>query len=502
MRREGLEPAAAGLDAAHARRLTLPFIQCEFVHAMGTGPGGMQEYWDLFEQYPRLAGGFVWEWVEQGIAVTGDDGVRRIMIGGDFGEKVHDGNFVIDGLVSPDREPRPGLIHYAATIAQVQIRVDASRVTATIENRFDHVDLAGVALVAERIVDGETVARIALDTPQVAPRHAAEIALPAELSDPRESAVADVVTVRALTAHDASWAEAGHEISSGQDVRLAAPATPVPADGSVDVSTGSGELASVGGLAIESGPSVGIWRAPTDNDWGRLHGEEDPTPYAERWRRGGYDRTVSRVVSSATEGASLHLHTRTGVPILDAAIDARMTWTPLEGGSVRLDLEIEPDGSWPVEWARLGLDFVIDAAPTGLEFVGDGPVTAYPDMRAAARFGWWSLAADEITVDSITPQESGARQGVIDATVGTEVGSLRIRALDEPFALTVSPHSRDELAAKTHNWELEADGKTHVSIDLLQSGVGTASCGPGALPRYRAAARAIRTSLILEGIAR
>jgi beta-galactosidase len=343
--REGLEPAAAGLDAAHARRVTLPFIQCEFVHAMGTGPGGMQEYWDLFEKYPRLAGGFVWEWVEQGIAVTGDDGKRRIMIGGDFGEKVHDGNFVIDGLVSPDREPRPGLIHYAATIAQVQIRIDDSRASATVENRFDHVDLSGVALIAERVIDGETVARVALDTAPLPPRQTTRIPLPAELSDPRNASVADVVTVRALTAQDATWAAAGHEISSGQHSHLAEPAAPAAGDGSIDVSTGSGELSSVGGLRIESGPTIGIWRAPTDNDWGHLRFEEDATPYAERWRRGGYDRTVSRVVSSATDGTGIRLHTRTGVPILDAAIDARMTWTPLAGGAVRLDLEIEPDGA-------------------------------------------------------------------------------------------------------------------------------------------------------------
>lgn len=497
--REGLSPAAAGLDAAHARRVTLPFIQCEFVHAMGTGPGGMQEYWDLFEQYPRLAGGFVWEWVEQGIAVTGEDGERRIMIGGDFGEAVHDGNFVIDGLVSPDREPRPGLLHYAATIAQVQIRVDTSRATAVVENRFDHIDLSGVDLVAERVVDGETVARIALETPRVAPRGSATIELPPELRDPRDARAADIVTIRALTARDSAWAPAGHEISSGQDTRLAAPVAPAASGGAADVSTGSGQLRSVGPLAIDAGPSLGVWRAPTDNDWGRLHAEEDPTPYAERWRRGGYDRTVTRIASAAEADGVVRVHSRTGVPILDCAIDARMTWTALEGGAVRLDLEIEPDGEWPTEWARLGLDLVIGAAPRGASYLGDGPMSAYPDMRAAARTGWWSLADDELVVDSVTPQESGARQGVVDASVETAAGTLRIRALDAPFALTVSPYSRDELARKTHNWELEADGRTHVSIDLLQSGVGTASCGPGALPRYRVAPRAVRTSLLFEG---
>lgn len=495
---EGLAGATFDADLAHARRAALPFIQCEFAHAMGTGPGGIEEYWEMFERYPRLAGGFVWEWVEQGIAQTAPDGSRRILYGGDFGETVHDGNFVIDGLVSADREPRPGLTHYAAVIAQVQLHLDPSRVCVEIENRFDHADLSRVTFRWERIVDGDVVDGGALDVPACGPRASVRVELPAACADPLEAHTADVVTVVASLARSEAWAPAGHVISSGQDVRRAAVVAPsATADAPAAFDRVSGELTALGGLELR-GPRVGVWRAPTDNDRGRAHDESDAAPLAELWRDAGMDRTVSRLVDMREDTPIVTVRSRTGVPILDCAIDAHFVWTPVSPSAMRVDVAIEPVGEWPTHWARVGLDLVLPSAPVSLAFVGDGPVSAYPDMRAAARFGWWQLRPSDLTVAGVAPQESGARQGVIDASIATEAGTLRVRALEDPFALTVSPYAREAVARTKHDWELSADGRTHVSIDLAQSGVGTASCGPGILPRYRVAPVAVRTALLFE----
>ncbi|WP_036319930.1 glycoside hydrolase family 2 TIM barrel-domain containing protein [Microbacterium indicum] len=470
-------------------RPELPFIQCEFVHAMGTGPGGMEEYWDLFERFPRLAGGFVWEWLEHGIRSA--DG--RMLYGGDFGEAVHDGNFVIDGLVSADREPRPGLTHYAAVIAPVRLTVSPDRSSVDVENRHDHASLDRYELVWQREVDGRVVASGSLGSPACGPRTLVAVDLPA--FEAVEAATADVVTVRAVTRADAAWAPAGHVAGVGQSVIRTAPAAPEEGGSLPSFDEVTGRVSGIGGVPV-SGPAVGVWRAPTDNDDGRLWGEEDPRPLSLRWREAGMDRMVPRLVAFEA-GDAVRVTTRTGAPIHDFSVDSRLTWTPVAGG-VRLDVEIDPVGDWPVGWARLGLDFVIDAAPAGLAFAGLGPVSAYPDMTAAAHFGWWEILPDDLVVPSVRPQESGARQGVVDATVRTEAGSLGIRALGDPFALTVSPYSRAETARAEHIWDLAADGRTHVSIDLAQSGVGTASCGPGVLPEYRLDARSFRTSLVFE----
>ena len=503
---------SAPLDATDAERhrLGLPFLQCEFAHAMGTGPGGLQEYWDLFEAYPRIAGGFVWEWIEHGIAVDDPDGTTRILYGGDFGEVVHDGNFVIDGLVDAERNPRPGLLHYAAVIAPVAIDVDRARRSVRIENRYDMLSLDDVALRATRAVDGEVVGVWDLQADSCPARSSVVIELPSESRSDAETRIADVVTVEAVTRSDSPWAPAGHDIGSGQSVVVG---TPVIAERAAATASGSGfatdsrvgparfdpatgRLTSLGGLGID-GPTVGRWRAPTDNDRDLGDDEPDLPPYAERWRAAGIDRLMTRVQDITAGGADLVVRTRTGTPILDSCVDARFTWSAA-GDAVRLDVQLDPNDTWTTEWARLGLDLVLGSAPLGAEIAGLGPMPSYPDLRSGARFGWWTLAADELTVDHVRPQESGSRMGVRDARIWTDSGILRIQTLDAPFALTVSRHSRAALASAAHNWELPDEQRTFVSIDLAQSGVGTATCGPGVLPRHRLPARTGTISLLLR----
>ena len=111
--------------ALHERRKGMPFVLCEYVHAMGTGPGGMTEYQELFDRYPRIMGGFVWEWLEHGIHRALPDGGTGTFYGGDFGEPLHDGNFVIDGLIAADRTPRAQLADLAAVFSPVVLDLDA-----------------------------------------------------------------------------------------------------------------------------------------------------------------------------------------------------------------------------------------------------------------------------------------------------------------------------------------------------------------------------------------
>lgn len=502
---EALRPAPQGATAAEVHRLTLPFLQCEFAHAMGTGPGGTQEYWDLLEAYPRLAGGFVWEWIEHGIEVDDPGGGSRILYGGDFGEDVHDGNFVIDGLVDADRRPRPGLLHYAAVIAPIVIDVAADRRTARIANRYDFLDLGHVVLRWSRVIDGDVAAAGTLVITPCAPRTAVVAELPEECRTDAASRVADVVTLEAVTAVASAWAEAGHTLASGQHVTELRPRSPVATAanatkdrvGAAHFDLTTGGLRRLGGLEL-TGPVVGVWRVPTDND--RSIGDDEPElpSYAERWRAAGIDRMVTRVIDLRVAGPVLTVSTRAGTPILDCSIDARFAWSAIDDDAVRLDVELEPNDTWPTEWARLGLDLVLDGEATGVDLAGYGPMPSYPDLRSAARFGWWRLDGDELTVDNVRPQESGSRIGVRDARIFTEGGVLRVSALDHPFALTVSRNSRRSLAGTAHNWELTSEGRTYVSIDLAQSGVGTATCGPGVLPQYRLPARPGRISLILR----
>jgi len=502
-------PPEFDATAARMHRRELPFVQCEYAHAMGNGPGGLQEYQELFDRYPRLAGGFVWEWIEHGIAVTGPDGRPGYAYGGDFGEATHDSNFVIDGLVGADREIRPGLTALAHWFAPVRIEVDESVVR--VHNRYAFSDLSGLRFGwYAHGEDGQDLGSGELKVGAVGPGESVEVALPDELTGLSGAGLPQIVTVAAELAADTAWAQAGHVVGRGQLTRFVPAARPEPlgAPARADFDPLSLRLRRLGGLELD-GPVTGIWRAPTDNDRYPGWEEMDLPPYALRWSEAGIDRMTTRVVEAVEQDGGLRVRTRTVPPGRDFAVDTELLWRRVSETGVLLDVAFTPDGQWPVEWARLGMDLVLPGSPLGMDWLGLGPGQSYPDLAAGPFWGSHHADAADLVVPFVRPQESGARAGVRNATITTSAGNLRVSVLAggpfggvEEVALTVSPYSRTALERTTHHHLLEADGRTHLSIDVLQAGVGTATCGEGVLQRYRAAARPARVSLLLEGSAR
>ncbi len=203
--RQAEEPLADA--AADAHRRALPFLQCEYIHAMGNGPGGIDEYEASFRRYPRTQGGFVWEWLEHGIRRTTPDGRTWFAYGGDFGEPLHDGNFVADGLVDADRTPRPGLEDLKKAYEPVYLTVAEGRESVEVENAFDFRGLDGLAL--EWRVEGADAGG-SLPLPEVAPHATAVVPLP-------DAARGEgVLTVRLVLADATDWATAGHELAWAQ----------------------------------------------------------------------------------------------------------------------------------------------------------------------------------------------------------------------------------------------------------------------------------------------
>jgi beta-galactosidase len=206
-------------DPRHdAHRRGLPFLLCEYAHAMGNGPGGLADYQKLFDAHPRLAGGFVWEWIDHGIARTAADGSVYYAYGGDFGEEVHDGNFVIDGLVFPDRTPSPGLIEYKKVIEPVRISVDARARTIGVRN-LHHTRETGY-LRWQWVLEEEGVAlgRGELAVAVVAAGAGGSTGWPDELTGLLGDAGGGELwlTVSAVLAEAESWAPAGHEVAWAQ----------------------------------------------------------------------------------------------------------------------------------------------------------------------------------------------------------------------------------------------------------------------------------------------
>jgi len=466
--------------AADAHRRSLPFILCEYAHAMGNGPGGLSEYEALFDRYERLQGGFIWEWIDHGIRREEPDGTVWYAYGGDFGEPLHDGPFVIDGLVFPDRTPSPGLIEYAKVIEPVRVTIGEA---VTIANRRDHTDTSDLRFVWQLADDGVPVADGAYVIPAIPPGGTTTIPLPPLPGAPAVTGER-WLTVRAVLATDTLWAPAGHQVAWGQG-RIAEVARPRPTGPPGDVAEfgDRGELVRLFGFPVES-PRLDLWRAPTDNDRPENDFAFDGNWARFSWRRAGLHRLRHRFVDSSWDGPTLTVRSRVGPAAVDFGFAVTYRWT-LTGGCLHLGVEGEPIGEWPVTLPRLGLRMAVPAELGTVEWFGGGPGEAYPDSRAAARVGRYLRSVDQLQTPYVYPQENGARVDVRWATLtGADGRGLRITG-DPTFILTARRWTTEDLDAAKHTHELHPRDRIYVNLDAAHHGIGTASCGPGVQPPYQ-----------------
>ncbi|KAB8194024.1 DUF4981 domain-containing protein [Nonomuraea phyllanthi] len=489
--------------ALDEHRRGLPFVLCEYAHAMGNGPGGLSEYQELFYRHERCQGGFVWEWIDHGFSHER----YGWAYGGDYGEELHDGNFVTDGLVFPDRTPSPGLVEFKKVIEPVRVTVSPESVTVT--NLHDFRDLSHLSFSWAVEEEGREVASGVLDVPETGPDASVTLPLPAL----PETAAETWLTVRAALAAGQPWAPAGHEIAWGQCQVRSATAAPGasagatagesaeasaatagsgPAKASTVAVAGTSEGASAGGeLAV--GPGVfdaatgrplriggvpvedvrlDLWRAPTDND---LRGW--PTQVATEWRRAGLDRLHHRLLGVDRTAGELVVRSRVAAAAQDRAMLATYRWSATGDGGLALTLTTEPEGEWGFPIPRLGIRATLPASVDTVEWYGLGPGEAYSDSVQAARVGRYAMSVDDLQTPYVFPQENGHRPGVRWA----ELGGLRVEGL---FGLTVRRWTSEDLDAARHLTDLVPREAVYVNLDLAQQGLGTASCGPGVLPRY------------------
>lgn len=486
-----------------ARQRTKPFLLCEYVHAMGNGPGAIDQYEDLVDRLPRLHGGFVWEWRDHGIRARTPEGVEYFAYGGDFGEVVHDGNFVMDGMVLSDGTPSPGLFEWKQVVAPVRVRVEADAVV--VENRRHDASTADLRFVWRVELDGRVTAEGVLDSPVVAAGDSARLDLPSfEVPTGGEAWLTVDVVLSSATA----WAEEGHVLSTGQ-APLSAPAPrpswalPArgagPADGGVLGSARfrGGRLVSLAGLPVD-GPRAELWRAPTDNDEGAgfpAYVDGDPRggdgarssapSSAARWREAGLDRLVGRV-DDVDASRGVRRRTRWSAADLDAALLMEEHWSA-DGDAVVLRVDLVPTRGWDSVWPRLGIRLDLPASVDGADWFGTGPRESYPDSLHAARVGRFAAGIDELGTCYARPQENGHRSALRELVL-REAGAPRLQidaARDLHGRLpgfTLARHTAHELTAAAHPHELPPSHRTVLTIDAAQHGLGSRACGPDVWP--------------------
>ncbi len=524
-----------GCSAAEsARQRSKPFILCEYVHAMGNGPGAIDQYEDLVDRYPRLHGGFVWEWRDHGIRTRTADGTEFFAYGGDFGEVVHDGNFVMDGMVLSDSTPSPGLFEYKQVVAPIRLGFsvpdDGGQPVLTVANRRHSADASDLVLRWRVEADGVPLDSGELDAvgSSGAPLAAGESAV-LQLPPFAGAGAGELwLTVETALRKDTAWAEAGHVLSAAQ-LDLSAQAAPVraprpPASVSGDASGAEvpvtlgpagfdgGRLVSLGGLPV-AGPRLELWRAPTDNDRGALHGSYDlgdplldngngvpAPPLAELWRSAGLDRLTARVEELASTDDSVRVRTRYAAADRAESVTVEETWQ-VDDSELWLRLDITPSAGWDMVWPRIGVRVDLPASVDGASWFGTGPRESYPDSMHAALVGRYSAGIDELTVPYAKSQESGHRSGLRSLELSTAGKPwLRIDALPDPAGrrpgFTLSRHTAQEIGAAAHPHELPDSRNSYLYLDAAQHGLGSRACGPDVWPKY--ALRPVARTLVLR----
>jgi len=482
------------LDGGTHKRRELPFILCEYGHAMGNGPGGIADYQELFEKYERLQGGFIWEWIDHGVKHP----ELGYAYGGDFGEELHDGNFVCDGLIFPNRQPSPGLLEFKKVIEPVSIEGADTAVRVT--NKQDFADLSAFAFEWSYQVDGESVESGSLSVPALAPGESADVKLPEPPAD--HGGGETQWTVRALLAADATWGPRGHEVAWGQVPvtartlpSVAATDGPVAGDrvitlGPASFDARTGALMTIGGVEV-SGLRLDVWRATTDNDEGAewLTGIRS----AELWRKYGLHRMRHRLASVDLDDDALTVRTRVAPAAWEFGLAAVYRWTS-DGSRLKLTVSVGPEGEWPVPLPRLGVRFGLTRADS-VKWYGGGLGEGYPDTKSASKVGRWESTVDALQTPYLRPQENGARADVRWA----ELGGLRVEG-DPEFFLTARRWTSEQLDAATHLTDLTPGDTVWVNLDHALHGIGTGSCGPGVLPQYQLRAEPAEFSFVFSEV--
>ncbi|MFA6929158.1 MAG: glycoside hydrolase family 2 TIM barrel-domain containing protein, partial [Lentisphaeria bacterium] len=194
-----------------------PFFLCEYAHAMGNGPGGLEDYWQMFYSQPRMQGGFVWEWCDHGIRTATQDGKLFFAYGGDFGDYPNDGNFVADGLVFPDKTPSPGLLELKKVLAPVRLEaIDLKKGLLKITNHYDFLSLAHLHITWSFSENGKPLQSGILPTQKLPARQSGTLKIPFTMPDITCPDAEYFLNVTFLLGTDTLWARCGHEIAWAQ----------------------------------------------------------------------------------------------------------------------------------------------------------------------------------------------------------------------------------------------------------------------------------------------
>lgn len=467
-----------------------PLILCEYAHAMGNSLGSFEKYWQAFRQYQRLQGGFIWDWVDQGLTKIADNGEKYWGYGGDFGDTINDRQFCINGLLFPDRTAHPHLheAKYQQQFYQFRL-VTQQPLVIEVESEYLFTSEPAEILKWQLLEDGVVIAQGELPL-QIAPQAKIQLSLCEQLPE-RKPGCQYHLNIDLHLAEATRWAEQDFCTTSAQ-LSLAglpelktvsapkgvAPVTVSETDEFITLSNGKqqwkmakreGHLCSWQQDGVEKlAGSIkdNFYRAPLDNDIGVSEVNRiDPNAWQAQWRNWGLDnlshQCTGLTIDKVTDGVvltSAHQYAGNGQALIASIWQYHFS---AQGVRVEVDVQVAPGIP---SLARIGMEMSLSEVPEMVRWTGLGPFENYPDRKSAARFGQWSLSIEQMHTDYIVPCENGLRCD----TQALTVGDICIKG---QFHFNVSRYSTAQLDKASHTWQLEHEGCL-VRLDGYHMGIG------------------------------
>lgn len=478
-----------------------PFIQCEFCHAMGNGPGDLEDYFQQIYKYDGYIGGLIWEWCDHAVySGKTENGKFKFLYGGDFGDFPSDGNFCVDGLVLPDRTPSTGLLEYKNVIRPIRMQVkNINKKEFYIRNCLDFTNLRNTfSIIYEITRNGEVVGKGSVSELNIEPHRTATVKVPFEMPLDGRCFIRFVYLQKNESAFSASGSELGFdqfELPVTGEFIAKSPAksaeTVSITEDEVNICVSSSnfnykffkpdgvftKLVLKGRELISKPMQYNIWRAPTDNDMN----------IRNEWENAGYDRALVKVFEAAvaeTENGAIIICKFSLTPVfIQPILHATAKYEIASNGEINVSMVVERNTEMP-SLPRFGLRFFLPREFDRVKYFGYGPYESYADKRRASYAGLFESDVASQHVDYIKPQENGSHYGCEYLNVSDTKDAITIVS-DKPFCFNVSNFTAEELTVKKHNFELEESGYTVLCVDYKQNGIGSNSCGPELLQKHR-----------------
>lgn len=462
---------------------TLPFFLCEVSHSMGNGPGDVSDYMEMFKKYPKFIGGCIWEWADH---VAMENGVQKY--GGDFGELTNDRNFCCDGLVFADRSFKAGTLDAKYSFQQFNSEYENGKIT--IKNEYDFTNLAEFSIRMELYIDDRVTDKKTI-TLSVEPHAEAVIDMPFTL--PSECSYGAYLNITLFDKNGDERARKQHELPvKVRKLTISKPMENIRLDNGRFYISGEnyayifnrhyGAFESIiknGEEQLAAMSKLSLWRAPTDNDrqvkkqWGLVDGNNLAGE--------NINRLFSKVYSCEAEGNKIivtgSLAGVARLPIFRYTAEYEF----FEKGEVRVTLNGKVRDDLEMFLPRLGFEFTSPVPNDSFTYFGMGEGENYCDMHHHTRMGLYESTAENEYVNYVVPQEHGnhTRAKLL------KMGNGLTFCSDGEFEFNVSQYTKEALTDAMHTDELYKNGFTNIRIDYKVSGIGSGSCGPQLLEKYR-----------------